>query len=128
TVLTTCYGMNDGSYQVYKDSIGDEYKKHMKNIVERATKAGVTVVVGSPGAVDLHFFKRPNLKPEEYNDNLAHLRDIAKQLAADNGQPFANVHDAMVSTMVAAQKERGDGYNVCGGDGFHPGPNGQPIM
>src|SRR5438874_1037084 len=89
TVVTTCYGMNDGSYQAYKESIGAEYKKHMTNIVQRAKKAGVTVVVGSPGAVDLRFFKNPNLKPEVYNDNLAHLRDIGKALADDEGQPFA---------------------------------------
>ena len=128
TVVTTCYGMNDGSYQAYKDSIGAEYKKHMTSIVRRAKKAGATVVVGSPGAVDLHFFKNPNLKPEVYNDNLAHLRDIAKALAADESQVFANVHDAMHSTMVAAQEKMGDKYPVCGGDGFHPGPNGQLIM
>ena len=126
TVVTTCYGMNDGSYQAYKPAIGDEYKKHMKNIIDRAKQAGVTVVVGSPGAVDLQFFK--NLKPEVYNDNLAHLRDIAKGLAADAGQPFANVHDAMHATMVAAQAANGPGYWVCGRDGFHPGPNGQLIM
>jgi lysophospholipase L1-like esterase len=128
TVVTTCYGMNDGSYQPYKDAIGAEYKKYMTNIVERAKKAGVTVVVGSPGAVDLHFFKNPNLKPAVYNDNLAHLRDIAKQIAADEKQVFANVHDTMYETMVAAQKKLGDDYPVCGGDGFHPGPNGQLIM
>ena len=46
-----------------------------------------------------------------YNDNLAHLRDIAKKLAAENKQPFANVHDAMYETMKKAQEALGSKYD-----------------
>jgi hypothetical protein len=63
-----------------------------------------------------------------YNDNLAQLRDIDKRLAEEHKQPFANVHDAMYETMKKAQEALGDKYPVCGGDGFHPGPNGQLVM
>ena len=59
------------------------------------------IVVGSPGAVDTDFF-RPGQKCGEqpahvaYNDNLAHLRDIDKQLAEEYKQRFADVHAADV--------------------------------
>jgi lysophospholipase L1-like esterase len=134
TVATTCYGMNDGGYQPYKPEIGANYETNMRNVLKRLEAVGVrTTVVGSPGAVDQAFFRPGQQLGDQpahvaYNDNLAHLRDIAKKLAEETKQPFANVHDAMYETMKKAQQELGATYPVCGGDGFHPGPNGQLIM
>ncbi len=134
TVVTLCYGMNDGGYQPYNEQIGRTYEANMRRILSGLKKVGVrTVVVGSPGAVDQNFF-RPGQKLGDqpahvaYNDNLAHLRDINKKLAEEAGHSFANVHDAMFQTMQKAQEKLGSKYDVCGGDGFHPGPNGQLIM
>ena len=134
TVATTCYGMNDGSYQPFNDQIGQAYETNMRRVLSGLAKIGVrTTVVGSPGAVDQAFFRPGQMMGDRpahvaYNDNLAHLRDIAKKLATETKQPFANVHDAMYETMKKAQQELGSQYPVCGGDGFHPGPNGQLIM
>jgi lysophospholipase L1-like esterase len=134
TVATTCYGMNDGSYQPWKESIGKTYEDAMRDIARKFDELGVkNVVFGSPGAVDTKFFKgNPNFPvgqaPALYNDNLAHLRDIARKLATDTGKAFADVHGAMIDTMARAKASLGDSYHVCGGDGFHPAPNGQIIM
>jgi lysophospholipase L1-like esterase len=127
-VVTTCYGMNDGGYRTYDDAIGKRYRDAMADIVGRLKKTGSTVVVGSPGAVDFTFFKNPNLPPAVYNDNLAHLRDVARQLAEQEKMPFADVHGSMISAMEKAKPVLGDGYDVCGKDGFHPGPNGHLLM
>jgi lysophospholipase L1-like esterase len=134
TVVTLCYGMNDGSYQPYNDQIGQTYEANMQRILSGLEKLGVgTVVIGSPGAVDQNFFRPGQMMGNQpahvaYNDNLAHLRDIGKKLAEEHKEPFANVHDAMYETMKKAQEKLGNKYDVCGGDGFHPGPNGQLIM
>jgi lysophospholipase L1-like esterase len=134
TVVTLCYGMNDGSYQPYNDQIGSTYEANMRRILAGLQKLGVrTVVVGSPGAVDQNFFRPGQMMGNQpahvaYNDNLAHLRDIDRKLAEEHKQPFANVHDAMYETMKKAQEKLGNKYDVCGGDGFHPSPNGQLIM
>lgn len=134
TVATTCYGMNDGGYQPWRAEIGNVYEANMKNCLQKMQEAGVrSIVIGSPGAVDTYFFRPGQMMGdrtahEAYNDNLAHLRDIAKKLAGENEQRFANVHDAMYVTMKKAQAELGEKYPVCGGDGFHPGPNGQLLM
>lgn len=134
TTATTCYGMNDGSYQPYKESIGKTYEEAMRAIVKKFDELGVkNVVVGSPGAVDTKFFKgNPSFSagkaPAEYNDNLAHLRDIDKKIAGDTGKAFADVHGAMITAMEKAKAGLGENYDVCGGDGFHPGPNGQLVM
>jgi len=134
TVATTCYGMNDGGYQPWKDSIGQGYEANMRRVIQQRTAAGVKhIVVGSPGAVDSKFFgKRPVFGDKDsaagYNDTLAHLRDIAQKLATESKQTFGNVHNAMFDAMPKAKAALGDNYPVCGGDGFHPGPNGQLLM
>lgn len=134
TVATLCYGMNDGGYQAWREEIGAAYERNMRTVLDRLEAAGVkTVVIGSPGAVDTDFF-RPGQslgdKPawEAYNDTLAHLRDIDRGLAMEKGQRFADVHATMFDAMQKAKGAIGAKYDVCGRDGFHPGPNGQLLM
>jgi len=127
-VITTCYGMNDGQYRPYDEqTVGRPYAVNMKNLIDRAKLAGAIVVVGSPGAVDTKFFRNADAA-KWYNDNLSHLKDLDKKLAADAKLPFADVHDIMVQTMLKAKDARGDDFPVCGRDGVHPGANGQLIM
>ena len=81
TVITLCYGMNDGRYVPYAENIGADYEKYMRMVLTKAAALGVTViVVGSPGAVDTKFFVKPGTTPAQYNDTLARLRDIDKKL------------------------------------------------
>ena len=96
-VATTCYGMNDGSYRPYTNSIGQTYESNMRKVVAGLRQAGVRqIVIGSPGAVDTKFFVRDNFKPmtgaDGYNQNLAALRDIDRQISSDLGTGFADVH------------------------------------
>jgi len=127
-VVTTCYGMNDGSYRAYDPSIGAAYGRAMRDIVKRLKAAGAIVAVGSPGAVDFDAFRRADLPAAVYNDNLAHLRDIARDIALEEGMPFANVHDPMILAQKRAKPVLGAAYDVCGRDGFHPGMNGHLVM
>lgn len=127
-VVTTCYGMNDGGYRAFDEGTGKRYEGAMSDIVARLKKAGVTVVVGSPGAVDTKYFKGGGEPQKIYNATLAKLRDIARGLAEKNGFPFADVHDAMMSAQEKAKAVLGENYEVCGRDGFHPGPNGHLAM
>ncbi len=134
TVATLCYGMNDGSYQPYNDEIGKRYESNMRKVLEKMDTLGVkSVVVGSPGAVDTHFFRPGQVmgdKPSHiaYNDNLSRLRDIDRSLANEKKHLFADVHSAMFDAMTKAQSTLGKEYDVCGRDGFHPGNNGQLLM
>ena len=128
-VATTCYGMNDGSYQPYNANIGGAYEKNMARVIEQLKAAGVQkIAVGSPGGVDPDFFTRPTIKGEVYNENLAQLRDIAHKLADQGGHAFANVHDEMMNALPKTKAALGKGYGPFGGDGFHPAPAGQLLM
>jgi lysophospholipase L1-like esterase len=129
TVATTCYGMNDGRYVPYDPSIGASYEKWMRLVLEGLKKVGVThIVAGSPGAVDTRWFVKSGATADQYNDTLAHLRDIDKKLAAEYHAAFADVHDEMIHAMAAAKAKLGADYDVGGRDGVHPGANGHLLM
>ena len=100
----------------------------MRRIIDRLTKAGATVVAGSPGVVDTKTFKGGGAAADEYNHNLAALGAIDAKIAAEKGLPFADVHDAMLSAMKKAKAALGDAYLVAGGDGVHPGADGHLVM
>jgi len=134
TIASLCYGMNDGGYQPYRDEVGKNYENNMRSVLGKFEKLGVkTIVVGSPGAVDTHFFRPGQMMGNQtatvaYNDNLSHLRDIGRALAGEKKLLFADVHATMFDAMTKAQATLGKEYDVCGRDGFHPGNNGQLLM
>lgn len=129
TVATTCYGMNDGRYMPYDPTIGANYEKWMRLVLTKLKAAGVkTIVAGSPGAVDTRWFVKAGATADQYNDNLAHLRDIDRRLAAEFQAAFADVHAEMINAMGPAKAKLGADYDVGGRDGVHPGANGHLLM
>src|SRR4051812_39360045 len=131
TAATTSYGMNDGGYGPLTPDRAKQYRDGTKSIVDTFKKSGVRfIVVGSPGAVDTATYRpTPNADEDKvYNKTLGELRDIAKQVAADEGVGFADVHAVMMNVMTQAKAKYGDGYPVAGGDGVHPQPNGHLVM
>lgn len=129
-VATTCYGMNDGGYQKYNDSIGKGYETAMNGIVNRLKENKVLVLVGSPGAVDTYYYDKKSRKAtaEVYNENLGKLSEIAKKVAQDNQMPYVEVHEPLMTVMANAKKANGETFAVCGTDGIHPTPNGHIVM
>jgi lysophospholipase L1-like esterase len=127
---TTCYGMNDGGYSPMNPGKAKTYRDNQTAIVRKMKEAGVRfIVVGSPGAVDFDTFRKGDpAQPPMYNKTLSELRDIAREVAEKEGVAFANVFDPMIAAMGPAKAKYGKDYHVCGGDGFHPGPNGHLIM
>jgi len=129
TVVTTAFGMNDGSYRAYNEAIGRNYEQGARRIQDRMKEIGARMVVGGPGPVDLDSWRRD--RPDEdkvYNDNLGKLSAIAGRLAKERGFVFGNLHPMMMKVMADAKAANGAGYHVCGGDGVHPAANGHLIM
>jgi lysophospholipase L1-like esterase len=128
TVATTCFGMNDGGYSPMDAGKGKRYRDGQKSIVKQLKDAGARfIVVGSPGVVDADKFRNPEAA-KMYNPTLAALRDISKEVAAEEGVAFANVFDPMMDVMTKAKAEYGNNYHVGGGDGVHPDRNGHLVM
>ena len=130
TVATTCYGMNDGGYRPFdENSQGKWYRESQTAVVQTFKKAGVRlIVVGSPGVVDADTFRHDPAAAKMYNETLSKLRDIAKEVATKEEAVFANVFDPMMEAMTKAKEKLGKDYAVAGGDGVHPGSNGQLVM
>jgi len=129
TVVTTLYGMNDGYYAPLTEATASEYRNGLTRLVGEFASNGVRmVIVSSPGAVDTKWFRNDANKATMYNQTLAGLRDVAKQVADENGCVFANAHDLMIDVMAKAKKKYGDKYPVAGTDGVHPHANGGLII
>ncbi len=129
SVATTCFGMNDGGYSPMDAAKGQRYREGQQSIVAQLKQAGVRfIVVGSPGAVDLDTFRRSAEAAKTYNQTLAALRDLAREVASEAGVVFANVFDPMMEAMTKAKAKYGKAYHLCGGDGVHPDRNGQLVM
>lgn len=128
-VATTCFGMNDGGYSPLGDAKAKRYRDGQTSVVEQLKKSGTRfIVVGSPGAVDFDKFRNDPAAAEMYNKTLAGLRDIAREVAAQQGVAFSDVFTPMIEAMKPAKAKYGKDYHVCGGDGFHPDRNGHLIM
>ncbi|HEY8964855.1 MAG TPA: SGNH/GDSL hydrolase family protein [Candidatus Methylacidiphilales bacterium] len=129
TVVTTCYGMNDGSYTTVRPDIVETYRKALSDTVDKLKQNGVrAIVVGTPGAVDTETFKGKAVPAEVYNENLRQLGEAARDVAQKAGTAFADIHAPMIDAMAKAKAAYGPAYAFAGGDGVHPGPNGHLVM
>jgi lysophospholipase L1-like esterase len=129
SVVTTCFGMNDGVYGPMTDAIAKHYRDAQRSIVGQFKKAGVRVIViGSPGCLDIDkAFGGDKKRSIMYNGTLAGFRDIDREIAKEEGVLFANVHDAMIGFMTKAKAKYGDEYTFSQ-DGGHPQRNGHLVM
>ncbi len=125
TIMTTCYGMNDGSYRKYDPSLGNTYRDNMQKIIDVAKKHNVRIIVGTPG-IDPDTYKR-GPTAAEYNENLGELDKIDAELARKNDVGFADIFTTMSAVTKLAKTALGNKYHVAP-DGVHPAANGQLIM
>ena len=130
TIATTCYGMNDHEYRPYEASIGRRYRTNTQAIVEAFKAHGARVILGSPGCVGKVPSWRKNVEytTQDLNLNLCKLRNIDVEIAQQDKVGFADVFWPMLTTGVAAQREYGTNYAICGHDGVHPGWAGHTVM
>ncbi len=129
SVVTTCYGMNDGGYGPYRDGTGASYERAMRMLIEKTKASGARIVAGTPGAVDTRYYGRGGAGAADiYNVTLEKLGQIDRKLAGELGVGFADVHAPMMSAMTAAKAKFGADFDVCGRDGVHPQADGHLVM
>ena len=127
TVATTCYGMNDGGYAASTPARLQKYRESLTGIAKALKEGGVRfIVLGSPGVVDTETYKKMG-DPVVYNQTLADLSGIAKEVAAEQNTGFADVHSIMMDAMIKAKAKYGASYPLSN-DGVHPNPNGHLVM
>lgn len=132
TVATTCYGMNDGAYAAIDPARQEAYRRNTQAIIKAFREGGVRfIVIGSPGLVDTDTFDQiggRKYSATNYNNTLADLARIAREVATERGVAYADVYTPMAMVMKAAKAKSGPAYHVAGTDGIHPAANGHLIM
>lgn len=121
-MVTLFYGMNDATRGVYVPP--------MKKIAEKLKAGGIPAFIVSPGAMDTYFGNRGGDRnyPVGFNKEQGLMGEEAKKIAAENGLGFIDLHSPLLDVMAKAKERYRPNYDVCGGDGVHPRPNGHLII
>ena len=132
-MATINFGMNDGGLQAarLRKNAKRHYHDAYTSVVEQLKKAGVRfIVVGSPGCVDSDsFHKKTDAEAEMYNKTLGEEHAIWQgRWPRNEGWRLPMYSDPMIDVMAKAKEKYGHTYNLAGGDGVHPGPNGHLVM
>jgi lysophospholipase L1-like esterase len=125
TVVTLCFGMNDGRYCPPTDEIRATYVVGMRDLVARLKAAGVRPVLLTPGMVDER--QNPSLGAAHYNQGgLRILADEVLKLAAHEELPVYDLHKLMNDVDARAKAATPDFCMIP--DSVHPDPAGHLVM
>jgi lysophospholipase L1-like esterase len=121
-VVSICFGMNDAQYQKFDQAVYDTYIKAMTDLVATLKKAGVRVVLLTPGCVD----PRDKEWLKGYNDTLGKFADGLMKLGHDEHLTVFNLHRLMLDVQDSAKAEN-PAFTMIP-DGVHPSPPGHALM
>ena len=130
TVATTCYGMNDFQYVPFDEAIAQEYRENTVKIAQKFKAAGTRAVIGSSGIIDSvpDWVQGAKGDKKVLNLALSQFRNIALEAAETEKVGFADVFQPMLIANLQAKATFGEGFQVSGKDGVHPGWAGHVIM
>ena len=128
TVVTIMLGMNDGSYQPFKQEIFDRYASGYRHIVEelKLDLPGVRLTLIKPSPYD-DITREPKFE-NGYNTVLLRFADFVADLAKSNGATVADLNNPVVEATRKAydiDQEKATKFNP---DRIHPGNAGQLLM
>jgi len=128
TVMTVMLGMNDGSYQAFKQQIFDDYRKGYEHLVasvrEHLPNIRLTLIRPSP-------FDDVTQAPKfegGYNKVLIQYGDFVQELAGRNDATVADLNSGVVAALEKAHATDTNGASHIIEDRVHPGAPGQLLM
>jgi lysophospholipase L1-like esterase len=126
TVVTLLFGMNDGQYKDFDPAILKVYEDGLTAII-RTLKAQTQarIYVMTPTVYD--GTRRPAWShTDRYNEVLDRYSEAAKRIAAREGVPIIDLHEATTAALREA-KQINASYTFVP-DGVHPEADGQLLM
>ena len=130
TVVTLCFGMNDGGYSRLNDQMLTNYRNNMDGIVKALTAKNIRVVVFSPPPVDYDrqpgWVAKDQLKTVEYNKTLEAFADADKEIAQKYGATYIDIIHPILDAW-ADFKIKNPGSSMLP-DAVHPDENGGIVM
>ncbi len=129
--VTVLLGMNDGSYQPYKEEIFQTYRQDMQEVIARIQATGATPVLMTPTMFDSRAARlggRPQDpgKLELYNSVLAYYGGWLREVAMEQGFGFVDMYSPL-NNLTLEQRRTDPSFTLIR-DAVHPDAPGQLVM
>lgn len=124
TFVTVKFGMNDHSYQAFREDIFRAYVRSQTEIAEVLKANGARVAFLTPQPIE---DKHPDPDKDIRNQSLRKFSDGLKEVATKEGATFVDQFEPYMAVLLRERPNHPDGY-VGGGDAVHPGPIGHTVM
>ena len=124
TLVTVKFGMNDHSYQPFREDIFRAYVRSQSRIAKVLSEKGARVAFLTPQPIE---DKRPDPDKDARNQSLRQFSDGLKEVAVKSGATFVDQFDPYMTILVRERAGNPSGF-IGGGDAVHPGPIGQTLM
>lgn len=124
TAVTIKFGMNDHSYQPFREDIFGAYVRSQERLAQVLQPAGARVAFLTPQPIEE---RRPDPDQDVRNISLRKFSDGLKAVAAKQGATFVDQFDPYMSLMRRERASNPEAL-IGGGDAVHPGPVGHTLM
>jgi len=124
TVVTIKFGMNDHSYQPFREDIFRAYVRSQDRLAQVLQDAGARVAFLTPQPIE---DKRPDPDQDVRNISLRKFSDGLKEVAGKRGATFVDQFTPYMGLMLRARAADPVAL-IGGGDAVHPGPAGHTLM
>src|SRR2546427_5647167 len=124
TVLTVKFGMNDHSYQPFREDIFRAYVRSQEEIAKVLKGQGTRVAFLTPQPIE---DKRPDPDKDARNQSLREFSDGLKEVCSKEGATFVDQFDPYMMIMLR-ERATNPAALIGGGDAVHPGPIGHTVM
>jgi lysophospholipase L1-like esterase len=124
TVVTIKFGMNDHSYQKFREDIFKAYVRSQSELAKVLEANGARVAFLTSQPIE---DKRPDPDKDVRNQSLRQFSDGLKEVAAKQGATFVDQFDPYMAIMLH-ERAADPAAIIGGGDAVHPGPAGHTIM
>jgi lysophospholipase L1-like esterase len=129
SVVTICFGMNDGHYAKISDDSANAYRKNLDAIVKILTDQKIRVVIFSPPPVDYDQtppWLKASLSEVDYNGTLSAFGTIGTEVARKYGATYIDILHPILNGLNA-MKAKQPTYRALR-DGVHPTEQGGVVM
>lgn len=122
TLVFVNFGMNDGGYQPFQQSVYDAHLASQQELADEIAKTGARQVLFTTSPID------PDRRPDgaAYNGMLSRMADGIIRLGSELGIPVIDLFHPMLEVQQRAQ-EKEPGFTMIP-DSIHPDPVGHLVM
>jgi len=124
TVVTVKFGMNDHSYQPFREDIFRAYVRSQSEIAKILKEHGARVAFLTPQPIE---DKRADPDKDARNESLRKFSDGLKEVCSKQGATFVDQFDPYMAIMLRERSGNPTAL-IGGGDAVHPGPIGHTVM